>query len=94
LPVVQIASETKVAAIVGPIGKADAKFVKERIGCAIGGVRPIGHTEQSVILIDQNLLKLDSVWAAAGHPHAVFNLTPSQLLVMTTAAVVDVAIRN
>jgi prolyl-tRNA editing enzyme YbaK/EbsC (Cys-tRNA(Pro) deacylase) len=86
--------EKKVAALVGAHGKADAKFVKERIGYAIGGVCPIGHIEKTVMLIDEDLLKLDSVWAAAGHPHAVFNLTPRQLVEMTGAPVVDVALRD
>lgn len=86
--------ESKVAAIVGAIGKADAKFVKERIGYAIGGVCPIGHVEKSVILIDGDLLQLDSIWVAAGHPHAVFNLTPSQLQAMTAAPIADVALRS
>jgi prolyl-tRNA editing enzyme YbaK/EbsC (Cys-tRNA(Pro) deacylase) len=85
--------EHKVASIVGPLGKADAKFVKERIGYAIGGVCPIGHVQKTVMLVDEDLLKLDSVWAAAGHPHAVFNLTPQQLLTMTGAPVADVALR-
>ncbi|WP_061534972.1 YbaK/EbsC family protein [Collimonas arenae] len=85
--------EAKVAAIVGPLGKADARFVKERIGYAIGGVCPIGHVGKTVMLIDEDLLGLDSVWAAAGHPHAVFNLTPQQLVSMTAAPVADVALR-
>ena len=86
--------EAKVTALVGALGKADAKFVKQRIGYSIGGVCPIGHAEKTVLLIDQDLLKLDSVWAAAGHPHAVFNLSPQQLVGMTGAPVVDVALRN
>jgi prolyl-tRNA editing enzyme YbaK/EbsC (Cys-tRNA(Pro) deacylase) len=86
--------ENKVAAIVGKLGKADARFVRERIGYAIGGVSPIGHAGKTVMLIDQDLLKLESVWAAAGHPHAVFNLTPQQLLAMTGAPAVDVALRD
>jgi prolyl-tRNA editing enzyme YbaK/EbsC (Cys-tRNA(Pro) deacylase) len=85
--------EKKVAAIVGELGKADAKFVKERIGYAIGGVCPIGHVEKTVMLIDEDLMQLNSVWAAAGHPHAVFNLTPRQLGEMTGAPVVDIALR-
>jgi prolyl-tRNA editing enzyme YbaK/EbsC (Cys-tRNA(Pro) deacylase) len=83
--------EAKVAAIAGPIGKADARFVKEKIGYAIGGVCPIGHISESVILIDEKLFGFDSVWAAAGHPHAVFNLTPAQLRAMTGAPTVDVS---
>ena len=86
--------EHKVAALVGPLGRADAKFVKTRIGYAIGGVCPIGHVEKTVMLIDEDLMKLDSLWAAAGHPHAVFNLTPHQLQAMTSAPVVDVALRS
>ena len=85
--------EQKVAAIVGPLGRADAKFVKTRIGYAIGGVCPIGHVEKTVMLIDEDLMLLDSLWAAAGHPHAVFNLTPRQLLDMTGAPLADVALR-
>ncbi|MDB5769391.1 MAG: Peptidyl-dipeptidase dcp [Collimonas fungivorans] len=85
--------ETKVAALVGPLGKADARFVKDRIGYAIGGVCPIGHVGKTVMLIDEDLLELNSVWAAAGHPHAVFNLTPQQLVAMTAAPVADVALR-
>jgi len=85
--------EQKVTAIVGAVGRADARFVKERIGYAIGGVCPIGHLEKTLMLIDQDLLQLGSVWAAAGHPHAVFNLTPQQLVAMTGAQVADVALR-
>jgi prolyl-tRNA editing enzyme YbaK/EbsC (Cys-tRNA(Pro) deacylase) len=85
--------ETKVAKIVGgDIGKANAQFVKENTGYAIGGVCPIGHIKPTLVLIDKGLLELDSVWAAAGHPHAVFNLSPSQLVAMTVAPIVDVAL--
>lgn len=83
--------ERKVAAIVGALGRADASFVKQRTGYTIGGVCPIGHAGPTVMLIDRDLLKFDSIWAAAGHPHAVFNLTPAQLLAMTAAPVADVA---
>lgn len=86
--------ETKVAALVGAIGKADAHFVKHRTGFAIGGVCPIGHSGPTVMLIDRDLLQFDSIWAAAGHPHAVFNLTPAQLVAMTGAPVADVAQRS
>ena len=85
--------EQKVAAIVGPLGRADAKFVKQRIGYAIGGVCPIGHLDKTVMLIDEDLMRLNSIWAAAGHPHAVFNLTPQQLRDMTGAPLADVALR-
>ncbi len=86
--------EHKVASMVGALGRADAKFVKTRIGYTIGGVCPIGHVDKTVMLIDEDLMKLNSVWAAAGHPHAVFNLTPLQLQAMTGAPVADVALRT
>ena len=86
--------EQKVAAIVGQLGKADARFVKEKIGYAIGGVCPIGHLQKSVMLIDNDLMQYQHIWAAAGHPHAVFKLTPTQLMAMTSAPLADVALRS
>jgi prolyl-tRNA editing enzyme YbaK/EbsC (Cys-tRNA(Pro) deacylase) len=99
-PVLVIASgvnrvdERKIAARVGAVGRADAKFVRDNTGYAIGGVCPIGHAVAPVTLIDADLLALDDLWAAAGHPHAVFNLSPRQLVAMTGAPVVDVALRE
>jgi prolyl-tRNA editing enzyme YbaK/EbsC (Cys-tRNA(Pro) deacylase) len=84
--------EEKVAALVGPIGKANARFVKEKTGYAIGGVCPIGHITPTLVLIDHKLFHYSGVWAAAGHPHAVFNLTPAQLQAMTGAATVDASL--
>lgn len=84
--------ELKVAAIVGALGKADARFVRKRIDYAIDGVCPIGHVSKNVMLIDQDLLTLDSFWAAVGHPQAVFNLTRQQLVAMTDAPAADVAV--
>ena len=98
-PVLVVASgsnrvdEAKVAARVGELGKADARFVREATGYAIGGVCPIGHTVKPVMLLDEDLFNYDSLWAAAGHPHAVFNLTPEQLEAMTGAPIADVALR-
>jgi prolyl-tRNA editing enzyme YbaK/EbsC (Cys-tRNA(Pro) deacylase) len=86
--------EKKVAAQVGEIARADAKFVREKTGYAIGGVCPIGHATPPVTLIDADLLALDSLWAAAGHPHAVFNLSPQELVTLTGAPVADVALRE
>ena len=63
-----------------PVEKASADFVRERTGFAIGGVPPLGHAEPLLTFIDQDLLRYDIVWAAAGTPHAVFRLTPSQLI--------------
>jgi prolyl-tRNA editing enzyme YbaK/EbsC (Cys-tRNA(Pro) deacylase) len=99
-PVLVVASganrvdEKKVAQQVGEIARADAKFVREKTGYAIGGVCPIGHATPPVTLIDADLLELDSLWAAAGHPHAVFNLSPQELVALTGAPVADVALRE
>ncbi|KVD74248.1 cys-tRNA(pro)/cys-tRNA(cys) deacylase [Burkholderia sp. ABCPW 14] len=99
-PVLVVASganrvdEKKVAAHVGEVGRADAKFVRENTGYAIGGVCPIGHLVEPVMLIDRDLLELDNLWAAAGHPHAVFNLSPQELVTLTGAPVADIAERS
>ncbi len=74
--------------------RADAKFVREKTGYAIGGVCPIGHAVPPVMLIDEDLLALDSLWVAAGHPHAVFNLSPQELIELTGAPAADVALRE
>lgn len=82
--------EAKVAALVGPLGRANAAFVKERTGFSIGGVSPVAHTMPGVTLIDQDLFRFDEVWAAAGHPHGVFKLHPQHLVALTGAPVADV----
>ena len=82
--------EKKVAAQVGPIGRADAEFVKRQTGFSIGGVSPVGHASQPVTLIDQDLQRFDAIWAAAGHPNGVFRLSPADLARLTGAPVVDV----
>lgn len=86
--------EVKVAGIVGQLGKADARFVRDVTGYAIGGVCPIGHAVKPVMLLDEDLFQYDTLWAAAGHPHAVFRLSPQQLASMTGAPVADVALRT
>ena len=82
--------EKKVSALVGAIGRADADFVKAATGFTIGGVAPVGHTTAPVTLIDRELLRFDEIWAAAGHPHAVFRLKPQDLARLTGAPVEDV----
>jgi len=84
--------EAAVAAELGePIGKADADFVREQTGFAIGGVPPLGHAREPVAIVDEELLKLERIWAAAGHPNAVFGLTPAELVAMTGGRVARVA---
>jgi len=82
--------EKKVDAIVGKTGRADAEFVKAKTGYSIGGVSPVGHAHPPVTLIDRELFRFDVVWAAAGHPHGVFQLRPQDLERLTGAPVADV----
>ena len=83
--------EAVVGALIGePIGKANANFVRENTGYAIGGVPPIGHAVTPVTLIDEDLLTFDTIWAAAGTPNAVFRLTPDDLRDMTGGQVAAV----
>ena len=82
--------EKKVEALVGPLGRADAAFVKARTGYSIGGVPPIAHATASVTLIDRELFRFQEIWAAAGHPHSVFKLSPQDLCRLSGAPVADV----
>jgi prolyl-tRNA editing enzyme YbaK/EbsC (Cys-tRNA(Pro) deacylase) len=82
--------EKKVAQIVGAIGRADADFVKAKTGFTIGGVSPLAHATPVVTLIDRELFRFDRVWAAAGHPHGVFPMSPAELEQLTGAPVHDV----
>ena len=82
--------EKKVTALVGAIGRADADFVKARTGFSIGGVSPVAHVMESVTLVDRELFRFDEIWAAAGHPHAVFRLSPADLEALAGAPVADV----
>lgn len=82
--------EKRVAAITGPLGRADADFVKARTGFSIGGVAPLAHAGEVVTLIDRELFRFDVIWAAAGHPNGVFRMTPGELQQLTGAPVHDV----
>ncbi len=65
------------------LGKADADFVRQQTGFAIGGVPPVGHKNPSRILLDEDLNNFESLWAAAGTPNAVFCLIPAELEQLT-----------
>lgn len=88
--------EAKVAALVcGPgqtLGRANAEFVKTATGFSIGGVSPLAHATAPVTLIDRDLFRFGQIWAAAGHPHAVFGLQPQNLVAWTAAPVADVTV--
>jgi Cys-tRNA(Pro) deacylase len=72
------------------IEKADAQFVRQHTGYAVGGVPPIGHVEQIRTFIDQDLLGYEEIWAAAGTPFAVFRLSPADLQKMTSGKIVSI----
>jgi prolyl-tRNA editing enzyme YbaK/EbsC (Cys-tRNA(Pro) deacylase) len=84
----------KVGALVGePVEMARAAWVREITGFAIGGVPPAGHATPLRTLVDEDLLRFDEVWAAAGSPYEVFPLTPAQLVELTGGTIADVAER-
>lgn len=72
------------------IVKADAKYVKTTTGFAIGGVPPIGHKFPiEIIFIDAELISKESLWAAAGTPFAVFNISGNDLIRITKGSIVE-----
>ena len=70
--------------------RATPEFVREHTGQAIGGVSPLGHPSPVATWIDVALQQYDEIWAAAGHPAAVFSTTYDELLAMTGATEVEV----
>jgi prolyl-tRNA editing enzyme YbaK/EbsC (Cys-tRNA(Pro) deacylase) len=87
--------EEKLAVLVAePVAKADAEYVRQRTGYAIGGVPPVGHVESLVCVVDEDLLQYEQIWAAAGTPRAVFRLTPADLQRITDGRVASVAARR
>ena len=83
--------EKKLGAYAGEtIGRADADFVRTVTGFAIGGVPPVGHAQPLETYIDEDLIQYPNVWAAAGTPNAVFELSSSDLVKITQGKVVRV----
>jgi len=72
------------------LGRVDADYVKEKSGFSIGGVAPIGWVSPATILIDQALNDYEVVWAAAGHPHAVYPTSYTELIECTGAQAIVV----
>jgi prolyl-tRNA editing enzyme YbaK/EbsC (Cys-tRNA(Pro) deacylase) len=96
-PVLVIASgahrvdESKIAALAGEgIGKADAAFVRNATGHAIGGIPPLGWSAARTF-IDRNLLAFETVYAAGGTPHAMFPIAPRDLVRVAGGLVADTA---
>ena len=73
-----------------PISRADADFVRTVTGYAIGGVPPIGHNEKMETYLDEDFLQYKMVWAAAGTPNAIFELTIADLQKMTEGKITQV----
>jgi prolyl-tRNA editing enzyme YbaK/EbsC (Cys-tRNA(Pro) deacylase) len=82
----------RVQALVGePLDRADPDFVRAETGFAIGGIPPAGHAKAIATVIDEDLLRHDRIWAAAGHPNAVFPLGPDELVRLTGGTVARTA---
>ncbi|GAB4500651.1 MAG: YbaK/EbsC family protein [Anaerolineales bacterium] len=72
--------EKRIAAYAGePIQRADPEFVRAATGYAIGGVPPVGHAAPLETYLDEDLMQYATIWAAAGTPNAIFELTPAEL---------------
>jgi len=82
---------TKIAKLLGEIiDKADADFVKNSTGFTIGGVPPFAFPQKIITFIDQDLLKFDTIWAAAGANNSVFSLTVDNLIKISQGQVADI----
>jgi len=85
-------SEDRLATLAGePLVMGDPRFVREVTGFAIGGIPPVGHAQAIETIVDAHLLRLDGLWAAAGHPNSLFPLTGDELVRMTGGRVAEVA---
>ena len=86
--------EERLAAVVGePVVKADPDFVRERTGFSIGGVAPLGHAQPVTTFVEERMLALERIWAAAGTPRAVFGpVSPDALVRLSGGRVAAVAV--
>lgn len=96
-PILVIASgsnrvdESKIASLLGEsIGKADADFVKNNTGYTIGGVPPFAFSQNIITFIDEDLLKFDHIWAAAGTNNSVFSIAIDKLIKLSNGKVSDI----
>lgn len=84
-------NEKSIKEIIGEkLSKADADYVLEHTGYAIGGIPPIAHKNPIKTFIDEDLMNHQEIWAAAGTPNAVFKLTPTILEEITKGSVICV----
>ncbi len=97
-PVLVIASGTnrvnvkKIEKRIGcKLSRADADYVRDQTGFAIGGIPPAGHEKPLKTILDQDLKRYEEIWAAAGTPFAVFRLIPMDLAPLTDGIWMDLA---
>lgn len=84
-------NEKAVAAVLGErLTRPDAQYVRDVTGFAIGGIPPLGHSERLLTCIDRDLLRFETVWAAAGTPESIFQVSPADLQAKTGARVIQV----
>ena len=69
---------------------ASADEVKSQTGYTIGGVSPVGHTNNLVIFIDNSLSRFKNIFAAAGHPNVIFKINYEKLIQITKGDVKDI----
>ncbi len=86
----RVNEKAMVAHVGEKLQRADADFVREQTGFVIGGVPPLAHAHPLETYIDSDLWQYANIWAAAGHPNAVFPLTPDELAAMTKGTVVSI----
>lgn len=85
----------KLAALLGvgrkQVNRADADLVRAATGFAIGGVPPFGHATALPVYVDRDLTQYETIWAAAGTPNTVFEITPAELVAATQGIIADLA---
>ena len=90
----QCADEARLSEEFGaPVARGDADLARAATGFSIGGVPPFGHPAPLRTLVDEDLLRFEVVWAAAGTPHAVFPIAPAELAELAGGRVVSLAER-
>ena len=72
------------------VRRAEPEFVRQHTGQVIGGVSPVGHPSPITTRIDPWLQRYDELWAAAGHPSAVFSTSYDELIRLTGARALEV----
>lgn len=84
--------EARVGELLGTrIDKADAEYVRRITGYAIGGVPAVGHREALATIIDRDLLRYETIWAAAGTPRSVCEIPAQKLAELTGGRIADIA---